>query len=380
MSKRSPAVLALLMILAATSAATGKTTLMISTDPAGAQYKCQQLGRAGATNVEIEVPKSAFAGQASISEQVSFTLPGYQPLDKAVTLRRGKKNTVNAKLERIDTTLTITSQPEGAEVNLSAPLLGTQTFTTPFTLEMTASAAAMVTNTVSIARVFLEGYVADPSWINRVVAVPAGRNTTTNIALAPILTTIEVLTEPEGADIEDIEPSGFGYLGVGPLRRSFTYEDLRNWASKRRVVKAQGAEPTLLNVAGFDAIQLTLRISKSGYDDTFLRGISIPIGESRSFHRALSPRVEQIRFMSDPPGTHVFVLRFTIKDTYDEATGTLRQQRVNEEKYLGTTPFTYNIDAADPLLHGERLIFRKSGLNDQVIIYSSGEVTYFVVM
>ena len=359
----------------------GKTVLVVKSNPTQADFILKELREAGTTDTKIVITKEAFGKSKSIKETATFRKEGFWPEIITFQIIKNKANDILAVLKALDTNLTITSTPPGALVQLSSPILNKTEFTTPYTFQMPAFLATALSGNVSFNRIFLEGYLADALWRNRAINIPPRENTTINIPLMPIQTTLRVFTEPEGATVEDIEESGFGYLGTTPLARVFTYEDIKKWASKRRVVRKQGQEPILQDLAGFDAIEITLRISKSGYDDTFFRNTKIPIGEERSFQRILKPKATQIRFNSDPAGAHVFVIRFTEKEIYDENTGQLRRERVGEEKYLGTTPFAYNIDKSDPLIHGERLIFRISSVpQDTIIRYSEGQSTYFVVL
>lgn len=359
----------------------GKTVLVIKSNPTQADFTLNGLRRAGSTDTTITVSKEDFGKNDSIQETATFNKEGYWPEVLSFQIFKNKVNDVLAVLKKLDTNLTITSTPPGALIQLSIPILNKTEFTTPYTFQMPSFLAAVLSGRVSFNRIFLEGYLSDASWRNRIINIPLQENTTINIPLFPIQTTLRVFTEPDGATVEDIEESGFGYLGTTPLERVFTYQDIKKWASKKRVVKKQGQEPILQDLAGFDAIEITLRISKSGYDDTFFRNTKIPIGEERSLQRNLKPKSTQIRINSDPAGAHVFVVRFTEKEVYDENTGQLKRERVGEEKYLGTTPFTYNIDKSDPLIHGERLIFRISSVpRDTTIRFSEGQDTYFVVL
>ena len=362
-------------------ACSGKTILVIKSNPTQADFTLTELRKAGSTDTTITISKEDFGKSNSIQETATFNKEGYWPEVLTFRIFKKKVNDILAVLKELDTNLTITSTPPGALIQLSSPILNKTEFTTPYTFQMPAFLAAVLSGRVSFNRIFLEGYLSDASWTNRAIDMPLRENTTINIPLTPIRTTLRVLTEPEGATVEDIEESGFGYLGTTPLERVFTYEDIKKWASKKRVVRKQGQEPVLQDLAGFDAIEITLRISKTGYDDTFFRNTKIPIGEERSLQRNLKPKATQIRFNSDPVGAHVFVIRFTEKEIYDENTGQLRRERVGEEKYLGTTPFAYNIDKSDPLIHGEQLIFRISSVpQDTIIRYSEGQSTYFVVL
>ena len=369
-----------LMIIIFLWGCSGKTVLVIKSNPTQADFTLNELREAGTTDTTITISKEDFGKSDSIQETATFNKAGYWPEVLSFRIFKKKVNDVLAVLKELDTNLTITSTPPGALIQLSSPILNKTEFTTPYTFQMPAFLAAVLSGSVRINRIFLEGYLADALWTNRIINIPPKENTTINIPLTPIQTTLRVFTEPDGATVEDIEESGFGYLGTTSLDRVFTYEDIKKWA-KKRVVRKQGQEPILQDLAGFDAIEITLRISKSGFDDTFFRNTKIPIGEERSFQRILKPKSTQIRINSDPAGAHVFVVRFTEKEIYDENTGQLKRERVGEEKYLGTTPFAYNIDKSDPLIHGERMIFRISSVpRDTIIRYSEGQATYFVVL
>ena len=184
-SIRSIALVSSLCLLATLVAAPAgaKTMLRVASDPPGARFQCDALGRSGSTSTEIEIPKAAFAGARSIVETIRFDREGYAPVQQTVTVYRGKKNAVHVKLEKIDSFLEVRSTPPGAEVTLTAPLLGVEKFTTPYGFAPTATLAAAVAGSVSIDRVFLEGYLADPSWVNRPLSLPASQRTAVNIEL-----------------------------------------------------------------------------------------------------------------------------------------------------------------------------------------------------
>ena len=106
----------------------------------------------------------------------------------------------------------------------------------------------------------------------------------------------------------------------------------------------------------------------------------LPIGEERSFHKNLKDLVSKVNFSSDPVGAHVYVLRNREKEVFDEKSGQFKKETVHYKKHLGTTPFTFNIDPSDPLAHGERLTFKKSGYEDAEMRFADGNASYYEVM
>ena len=173
--------------------------------------------------------------------------------------------------------------------------------------------------------------------------------------LEPIVTTLEILTEPDEASVEDISRGGFGYLGQTPLTFSFTWEDISKWAE---VVEVRRGGHT------FKAMQLDLRIERPGYGAQVLQDVLVPIGESRSFKRALR-REGQITFTSEPYGVTVYVMR--------------RNDGVEYMRRIGTTPFPYTA-VEDGLAHGETLYWEKTGFVAERTPYVQGNQGFHAVL
>ena len=68
------------------------------------------------------------------------------------------------------------------------------------------------------------------------------------------------------------------------------------------------------------------------------------------------------------------------KEVYDEGKNRVKAVPVKFKKHLGTTPFTLNIDPSDPIRHGEKLIFEKSGYIKTQTFFASGNESYHQVM
>ena len=87
-----------------------------------------------------------------------------------------------------------------------------------------------------------------------------------------------------------------------------------------------------------------------------------------------------LTFASDPAGVHVYVKRSREKEVYNAETGEFQKITVSFKKHLGTTPFTLTLDPTDPLKHGDKLIFEKSGYTTGEINFAEGEANYYKVM
>ncbi len=172
--------------------------------------------------------------------------------------------------------------------------------------------------------------------------------------LEPIVTTIEILTEPEEASVEDMSSGGFGYLGQTPLTFEFSWEDVSKWAEVVEV--RRGGHK-------FIAVQLDLRIDRPGYGTEVLEDLLVPIGEERSFKRTLR-REGQITFTSEPYGVTVYVVR--------------HNNGVEYLQRMGTTPFPYTRE--DGLTHGESLYWEKTGFVTERTPYVQGNQAFHAVL
>ncbi len=173
-------------------------------------------------------------------------------------------------------------------------------------------------------------------------------------ALEPIITTLEVLTEPEGASVEDMSIGGFGYLGQTPLNYSFDWNEVSKWAEV--VEMRRGSHK-------FQAVKMDLRVERAGYATVVMEDVLVPVGERRSYKRTLRSEGE-IAFTSEPDGVTVYVLR--------------RDNGVEYKKRLGTTPFPYTDD--EPLEHGETLYWEKTGFVSERTPYVTSNRTFHAVL
>jgi len=198
-------------------------------------------------------------------------------------------------------------------------------------------------------------------------AVIPGRNNTKLIQLKKMNTVLKVLSDIDGVEIEDTKPeSSFGYLGKTPLVRQFSYKECTREVSYKNEMK----------------VPLILRAYKAGYIDQKIE-VNVPFGEEISIKVSLKPRTNQITFQSDPEGVHVYVLRKKKETQYvkdESGSGKWEEKEVQVEKHLGTTPFTYAIDASDPLEHDDLLRYKKTGYVDAEDHFAIGVGSYLKVL
>jgi hypothetical protein len=231
-----------------------------------------------------------FAGSQQISDKLRLEMPGYRSVTVPVSLSKGRKNVTSPaviKLEPLSTSITIASSPPGAQIKLVDPATAGAvlppdwrlSFRTPVTFVCTSAEAAVLAPNLRFASFLSEGNVATGFAVNDPVPLKADQNVTVTIPFEPLITTLGITTEPEGATVEDVSPAGFGNLGkTTPVKHNFTWQDIRTWVDRQPVTGRAGA---------FDAIVLNLRISKRGYTDVLLPNIRLPIGQERNFNRIL---------------------------------------------------------------------------------------------
>jgi hypothetical protein len=402
----------ILSILFITSAcAMGPTVVTVRSDPSGAKVVLKDMGNTAITDAEVKISDKQFEDghpdREFRNETFVFTLEGYRKEAVEERLQKHVPGDVHVKLFKVDTKLTIKSEPPGALVTLGCnngqdmtredweeilPEDWSDEFTTPKTFLCTRDEVLTIErNNVSIKDVQLDGYYevwdafenSSSSRNSRRIRLSPGRDTTILIPMKPIITRLQVISNPPGAIVEDINDGGFGYLGETPLIRNFNWEDVQNWRAKQSVKRGNhiGRDGKLYqNVISFKAMHLNLRISKAGYDDVYLKNLRIPIGQERAFRKDLMRLASQINFASDPQGVHVYVERELEKEVYNEGSNRLKTVPVKFKKHLGTTPFTLNIDPNDPVRHGEKLIFEKSGYIKAHMYFASGNESYHQVM
>ena len=401
----------LLMAFLLSACAMGPTVVTVRSTPTGAQVVLKDVGISAITDGEMKISDKQFEQgnpDRELREAIFvFTLDGYRKRALEEHLQKHVLGDVFAKLSKIDTKLTIKSEPPGALITLGCrneknmtrkeweellPEDWSREFTTPKTFFCTEEEALkMEGEDVRIKDVELEGYyVVGDAFENSSrsrnllkISLAPSRDTTILIPMKPIITRLQVISNPPGAIVEDINDGGFGYIGETPLIRNFNWEDVQNWRAKQSVKRGnfinRDGKPGE-TIISFSAINLNLRISKAGYDDVYLKNLRIPLGQERAFRKDLMRLASQINFASDPQGVHVYVERKLEKEVYSEGSNQLRTVEVKFKKHLGTTPFTLNIDPSDPIRHGEKLIFQKSGYIESQMLFASGNESYHQVM
>jgi len=368
-------------------------------------------------------------------EVLVFEKEGYRTVEKVTELEKGEANTITVELEEVNTQLNISSTPAPTHLKFITlnpnykiedllPSDWPEEFTTPINLSCTENEVKYLKN-VSLKKTFGDGYI--PTGMYRDLGrkglplkLKEKKANNLNISLKPVVTTLQVMSTPPGATVEDISSGGFGYLGETPLIRNFNWEDVVEWSERREYKSTEEEANAYQNNARtgpemeefytgkeykFKNIKLTtikrdqkfannkrlrlekgliyldLRITKPGYEDAYLKRLRLPVGEERSFHKNLNGEITNINFASDPAGVHVYVTRSTNKDIYDATTGTVTNQAISYKKHLGTTPFTLNMDPTDPLIHGDKFILMKTGyITVDDLQYAYGNTSYYMVM
>jgi len=313
------------------------------------------------------------------TELFYITKMGYRSKLISKKFVKGDSVDIVSELEKLNTSITFQSEPSGALISLNIdetflPKGWKREFKTPATFYATGREADFISKYLGVESIYYEGYNVINRWKSDILKPT--KKETLNIKLKPIITTISIMSNPTGASVEDISEAGFGYLGETPIKRSFSWEDMMFWAQKRNLIKDTFGK----DGRKIQAIELNLRISKSGYKDSFMRYLKIPVGESRSFKRDLKKISAKINFSSDPEGVHIYVQRDVLEDVYNQANGKLERKKVPYKKHLGATPFTYNMDFSSPLKHGDILIFEKSGYKTDTMLYAEGESSYHIVL
>ena len=410
-----------LALLILTVSACSKTTMTVKSNPPGAQVVMKATGITAVTDSKLELPEEeVFGRKESTSEVLIFTKEGYKALEKEVWLFKDKKNNITVDLEEYNTFLEIKSTPAPIHIHfvpsdVSRPISWTgsdadwknseaywsllpkdwpKEFTTPISLKCTEKEAkALSSYQMRVVLEDVKGYLPTGDYRSLIdVGYSFSSNlkpnfkNKMNISLKPVVTTLQIISEPEGAVVEDISTGGFGYLGTTPLVRNFNWEDVVLW-SDRITTASESARVGNKELVGNkrkrlfgSSLYINLRLSKSGYQDTYLRRLRLPVGEERSFHKNMNALNYSLTFASDPAGVHVYVKRDREKETYNQEEGEFVTKVVSFNKHLGTTPFTINLDPNDPLIHGDELIFEKSGYNAGSLDFAEGEANYYKVM
>lgn len=386
----------------------GATTLNVQSNPSGADVRLLKSGKTTLTDSQVKLEDGFFAPEFQSrfrvddlknsvglsesdleklannidqkyqrsSETLLFEKEGYRSRFEFVNLKKGEEHSITSSLEPINTAITIDTDPTGGMVTLNLsesdlPVKWKKTFKTPITFEATSQEAKeLVEKGLTIEDATMEGYFALKKWNAQLLEV--GEKKSVIIPFKPIVTTIRIMTEPEGASVEDLTEGGFGYMGETPIVKNFNWEDVMLWAERTDVTRSKNRS--------FDALDLNIRISKPGHKDIYMQNLKVPVGEERVFKRGLKQLMKTIKFSSDPEGAHVYVKREVLQEYYNEVEKKMSTRIVEHEKHLGSTPFSYNMELAEPIKHGEILIFKKSGYEHEMIQFAEGEGNYHVVL
>ena len=362
------------------------TLLTVKSNPPGAVVTLKKSGLSATTDSKMTLPSDVFPQSSKqYFETLVFEKKGYRIVESKRRLVKGSENVVHVDLHKINTFLHISSLQAPIHLKFvggDLPEDWPREFTTPVVLECTAKECGGIGN-LSLKAVSDNGYLPIGKYHDLFskdgysLQIKTDYTNELEIPLKPIVTTLQVATSPAGAVVEDISSGGFGYLGESPLVRNFNWEDLLRWSEKRKFDKGSAETRKKLSDS---FIYLDLRITKPGYEESYLRRLRLPIGEERSFHKNLTERISLISFASDPPGVHVYVQRSNEKEVYNAKTGGFKVVNVDYNKHLGTTPFTLNMDPSDPLRHGEVLLFEKTGYKDGSSRFATGNGHYYEVM
>lgn len=381
--------LVIVFILAIT--ACSKTTVLVKSTPPGADVVLKRTGVTVTTDKKIEISENEiFGNNRLILETFVFVKEGYRTKEIEQQLFKDKNNRVSVNLDKYDTSLEIKSTPTPIHIEFAPdatlPQGWPRTFTTPIKLECTNSEAqALSAYRLLVDADNIKGYIPTGNYRSLISSgyplnssLKPGRQNSITIPLKPVVTTLQVVSDPEGAVVEDISTGGFGYLGKTPLIRNFNWEDVESW-SDRIATDTEKVGNKRKKLFG-NTLYINLRLSKPGFQDAFLRRLRLPVGEERSFHKNMNAVNSVLTFASDPAGAHVYASKERRKEIYDPATGEFIEKIVPFSKHLGSTPFTLNLDPTDPLQHGDKLIFEKSGYKTGSMEFADGEANYYKVM
>ena len=113
--------LSIVLLLSACSM--GPTVVTVKSDPPGAQVVLKDMGIHATTDTEIKIPDKLFeqgnSDREFRNEIFMFTLDGYRKKEAETRLQKHVPADVHARLYKIDTKLTVKSDPPGALVTLS---------------------------------------------------------------------------------------------------------------------------------------------------------------------------------------------------------------------------------------------------------------------
>jgi hypothetical protein len=418
MNQNKKVFVVLSLLLSSVSAGCSTTTMSLRTEPASALvkfYSHAALIHEQQSNIIDFKFEKQFLDEVFKDEQQTAELglviekQGYRPLFRVLTVRKGQDTRPELiNLEKLNTEISFDIDPPGAKAILYASIEDARRdkgmrdpgkvkmiplgevfggsrkesefmrfpelkakyssqiqfaedfmLTLPWSAAYTDETANMKIVTVRAVRLEAEDYVPQV----KEISIRAGQSNVFVYKLEKMITTLKVLSELEGVEIEDTtKDENYGYLGKAPLVRQFSYQE---------AMRDRNRED--------NKVHLTLRASKTGFADQKI-DVAVPWGEEQTVKVTLKPRSSQISFQSDPEGVHVYVRRTKIDTRYDKTTGEWRESEVPVLKHLGTTPFTYYMDPEDPLEHNDELVFKKTGYKDNNDNYAIGVNTYHTVM
>jgi len=197
------------------------------------------------------------------------------------------------------------------------------------------------------------------------ISINPGESNVFSFQLQPFHTELKIVSDPDGAEVEDKRKGGFGYLGKTPLIKNFTYKESM---SKAKSISG--------NRWG---LKLLLKASMPGYEEEY-KEVEANFGENKAVRIQMKRQATEITFQSDPPEAHVYVERYSTREVFDEETRDLEEKTLQHWKHLGTTPFTYYMDPSDPLSHDDKMKFSKPGYSDVLEDYKSGVYNYHRVL
>lgn len=404
------------------SACGSSTTVMIKTKPSSANVVIlnqtgEQKGKVISDTIfKIKNNKDFFPGRRDSTNIILLTTKqGYKP--RISYLNNVLKNEDNddkriIALEELNTNISIETNPPGANIRFFdgssfkfIPFLSKEAVdiansvnkdlikdhlrdidqtdkevivdkvVTPFEQDYTEDKATSHFSKISKIYIVKQGY--NPVFQD--ISIVSGESNVYSFHLKPFSTSLKIISDPEGVEIEDLgvnmvqvsqngsnqRVNGFGYLGKAPLIRKFNFDevDKRYNLSSNRV----------------RSINMMLKITKPGYADEHLP-VDIPIGEQKTIKVLLNEQPKEISFQSDPQGSHVYVHRIQKRKVFDEKTKTLVDKDLAHWKHLGVTPFTYYMDSSDPLKHTDKLKFSRPGFNDNFEQFKFGVTNYHMVL
>lgn len=261
-------------------------SLSITSDPAGAKITVDGIDR-GVTPLSLpDVPKGRVA--------VSFSLEGYEPVKREISLTAGESVKLDVTLDPIPGSLFVTSVPEGARIYVDGVACGKA----PYSDDRIKPGEHTV-------RAEIDGYAP----VERTVNVGLAQKVREELRLENVRGRLEIRTTPPGAQIVvDGRPSGT----TKSSRPSATTSDV-------------------LIIDNLDAGEHTLVVKRDGYAEVVKHPV-VEVGRTSvtnvKMHRVFTPNVEIITWTGTYKG--VFVDRTTEALTIEVSMGVMRTFQLSE--------------------------------------------------